>query len=55
LKKEKPVMGNAYAKARCNGSAPAGSCIEHSALKINDFAADFHLPVNITAQTTRHE
>ena len=48
-------MGNAYAKARCNGSAPAGSCIEHSALKINDFAADFHLPVNITAQTTRHE
>ena len=48
-------MANAYAKARCNGSAPAGCCIERSALKINDFAADFHLPVNITAQTTRHE
>ena len=48
-------MANTYAKAQCNGSAPAGSYIESSALKINDFAADFHLSVNITAQTTRHE
>jgi hypothetical protein len=48
-------MTNAYAKARCNGSTLIGCCIESSALKINDFAADFHLPVNITAQTTRHE
>ncbi|NNH79082.1 hypothetical protein [Acinetobacter terrae] len=48
-------MANAYAKAQCNSSAPAGCCIESSALKINDFAADFHLSVNITAQTTRHE
>ncbi|MGB9191458.1 hypothetical protein LIS44_14850 [Acinetobacter haemolyticus] len=48
-------MMNVYAKARCNGSTPTGCCIESSALKINDFAADFHLPVNISAQTTQHE
>lgn len=48
-------MANAYTKAQCNGSAPTGSYIKSAALEINDFAADFHLPVNITAQTTRHE
>ncbi|WP_284729910.1 hypothetical protein [Acinetobacter sp. ANC 5378] len=42
-------------KHDANGLAMTSSRIERSALKINDFAADFHLPVNITAQTTRHE